>query len=67
MPIEQQLTIHALTKWVMGEAVSTRDFERILLLLNSVPLQIEIANKDQIEGMYARLREVFKRVYFQSA
>lgn len=65
MPTEQQLTIGALTKWVLGEPLSTRDFERVLLLLSSVPLQIELANKDQIEGMYARLREAFKRVYFQ--
>lgn len=64
MPTEQQLTINALTKWVLGEPLSSRDFERVLLLFGSVPLQVEIANKDQIEGLYARLRETFKRVYF---
>ena len=61
MPTEQLLVINAFTKWILGEALSTKDFERVLFVINTIPLQIEIANKDQIEALYARLRESFKR------
>lgn len=63
MPIETQLLFSALQKWILGEGLSSADFNRIAHFINSTPLQIDIPSEDQVQAQYAKLRAVLKERY----
>lgn len=60
---ESVLLVAALLKWSRNEPVSVSDFNRIVNLINSIPLRVETPTKDQEQGAYALLLQTFNARY----
>ena len=63
MPIEQQLLSAALLKWQIGEPLSTGDFNRVLNLFSTTPLQLVASSQEEMQTKYAELRAILLERY----
>lgn len=59
------LTTAAFMKLQSGEPMSTTDFERILSVLDRVPLKIEVPDQGQIMGLQGKFKALLQERFLK--
>ena len=62
--IETNLTLGAFTKWITGESLSTRDFERILTVIDVKPLNFDIPDQAKLAALQVKFRSLLHERFF---
>jgi len=61
LDIEKNFTIVAFTKWIVGEALSFSDVERIVNVFETIPLNLEQVPEAKAAALQVRLRSVIQQ------
>ena len=61
LDIEKTFTINAFTKWIIGEALSFTDIERIVNVFETIPLNLEQVPEAKAAALQVRLRSVIQQ------